>query len=367
MTLDGPRSPFLRDLDFTVHALGPVLTRFGYCSRLVPWLRRNRDRFDGVVVHGLWQYIGWAVRRALRPHKPYLVFTHGMLDPYFKRAYPFKHLKKVVYWLAVRVLGAQRRKPRAFYLRRRSCAGDTKLLAVELESVCRTVRGKRTKDRPYRGPRSISRCISGAPAHRWECQALHFVPRANPCQEGLRPSARSLQPHLRKGARPTAGLFRTGWSYHWQSGTKEFGRPKTQVVTVSQRSSRERPQLTKLVSAFTGRECSRGIESGGLSSAARRSHFPHIRRTSASRSPRRWPVGSLSLISDRVNIWRQIVVDGAAFVGSDTLEGTLQTLENWIALTSAQKIAMGALAFDCFRRNFDMKANAMGSSTSFQR
>jgi glycosyltransferase involved in cell wall biosynthesis len=29
---------------------------------------------------------------------PYFVFTHGMLDPWFKRHYPLKHLKKWLYW-----------------------------------------------------------------------------------------------------------------------------------------------------------------------------------------------------------------------------------------------------------------------------
>jgi hypothetical protein len=29
---------------------------------------------------------------------PYVVFTHGMLDPWFKRTYPLKHFKKCVYW-----------------------------------------------------------------------------------------------------------------------------------------------------------------------------------------------------------------------------------------------------------------------------
>ena len=29
---------------------------------------------------------------------PYFVFPHGMLDPWFKRTYPLKHLKKLLYW-----------------------------------------------------------------------------------------------------------------------------------------------------------------------------------------------------------------------------------------------------------------------------
>ena len=37
----------------------------------------------------------------MRGRVPYVVFTHGMLDPYFKRAFPMKHLKKWAYWLPV--------------------------------------------------------------------------------------------------------------------------------------------------------------------------------------------------------------------------------------------------------------------------
>ncbi|MEB0151131.1 glycosyltransferase, partial [Pseudomonas sp. CCC2.2] len=37
--------------------------------------------------------------RALAKKKiPYFIFTHGMLDPWFKKNYPLKHLKKWLYW-----------------------------------------------------------------------------------------------------------------------------------------------------------------------------------------------------------------------------------------------------------------------------
>ncbi len=47
----------------------------------------------------MWQYPGLAARRAARAlGLPYFVYTHGMLDPWFKRAFPLKHLKKLLYW-----------------------------------------------------------------------------------------------------------------------------------------------------------------------------------------------------------------------------------------------------------------------------
>ena len=100
VTLDSPGESFYKDILFPVHALGPTNTTYGYNRELYRWLVNNRDRFDGVVVNGLWQYCGLAAWLALRGKIPYVVFTHGMLDPYFKRAFPAKHAKKWLYWLA---------------------------------------------------------------------------------------------------------------------------------------------------------------------------------------------------------------------------------------------------------------------------
>ena len=57
-------------------------------------IKNNRE---WVVAHGLWQ---WPGQRARELGNPYLVYPHGMLDPWFKKSYPFKHLKKQLYWWA---------------------------------------------------------------------------------------------------------------------------------------------------------------------------------------------------------------------------------------------------------------------------
>jgi len=82
-----------------VHALGPAYSSYGYVSGLVSWLAINAPRFDVVTVHGLWQYVGFAVWLTLaRTNTPYYVYTHGMLDPWFKHSYPLKHQKNCLYW-----------------------------------------------------------------------------------------------------------------------------------------------------------------------------------------------------------------------------------------------------------------------------
>ena len=89
VTLDDPVAPWVQGFALPVHALGPTGGGYRYNQRLVPWLAAHARDYDAIVVNGLWQYHSFAAWRVLkRAGVPYFVFTHGMLDPWFKRAYP---------------------------------------------------------------------------------------------------------------------------------------------------------------------------------------------------------------------------------------------------------------------------------------
>lgn len=97
-----PEPPVIPGLRTPLHALGvPGVHNYGRSPRLRPWLRENAPRFDAFVVHGLWQYHGYAALKELAGKQRYAVFTHGMLDPWFNRTSRLKQIKKLPYWLAV--------------------------------------------------------------------------------------------------------------------------------------------------------------------------------------------------------------------------------------------------------------------------
>jgi glycosyltransferase involved in cell wall biosynthesis len=99
VTLDARQSSPTGATSLPVHALGTGGPGYGYAPDVLPWLRSNRARFDCAIVNGMWQYPGLATWRAFAgTSTPYYVFPHGMLDPWFKRTYPLKHLKKWLYW-----------------------------------------------------------------------------------------------------------------------------------------------------------------------------------------------------------------------------------------------------------------------------
>ena len=99
VSLDAPDDPWIGEFPVRVHALGRGRGGYGYTPRLIPWLKEHRREYDAIIVHGVWQYNSFGVWRALHETMtPYFVFPHGMLDPWFKRRYPLKHLKKLLYW-----------------------------------------------------------------------------------------------------------------------------------------------------------------------------------------------------------------------------------------------------------------------------
>jgi glycosyltransferase involved in cell wall biosynthesis len=110
-TLDAPDAPFLKQQQFETVGLGMAwredwfrtrnpIHRYRYSPRFVPWLRKNLPRFDVVVIHGIWTYTSLGCLRVLSKSRvPYVVFTHGALDPWFARTYRLKHLAKCFFWL----------------------------------------------------------------------------------------------------------------------------------------------------------------------------------------------------------------------------------------------------------------------------
>lgn len=67
--------------------------------------------------------------------------------------------------------------------------------------------------------------------------------------------------------------------------------------------------------------------------------------------------GTPVLITDKVNIWREIKEADAGFVESDTVVGIKKLIEIWISLTPDEKAEKRDNAKRCFDEKFDMVKN----------
>jgi hypothetical protein len=60
------------------------------------------------------------------------------------------------------------------------------------------------------------------------------------------------------------------------------------------------------------------------------------------------------LISNRVNIWRELLDDGAALVEPDNTAGVARLFQRCLGLTPAARDAMAAAAAQSFERRFEI-------------
>lgn len=108
VTLDTPGVKYLDSSKTPIHNLGPS-GNFGNHSKILkPWLKANINRFDAIIIHGLWgyhSYAVWNVFKHVKAHKKnhslrVFVMPHGMLDPYFQRAKHrwLKAIRNSIYW-----------------------------------------------------------------------------------------------------------------------------------------------------------------------------------------------------------------------------------------------------------------------------
>jgi glycosyltransferase involved in cell wall biosynthesis len=68
--------------------------------------------------------------------------------------------------------------------------------------------------------------------------------------------------------------------------------------------------------------------------------------------------GKPVLISNKVNIWREIESDAAGFVDTDTVDGTVRNLQRWLALDASGYAAMSGRARQCFAERFHIQRGA---------
>lgn len=107
VSLDEPDAEYLGEDPFIIHALGKGISPWRYNKKLIPWLLENFHRFDSVTVHGLWLYHSQASIRAMLQYRnnnvkspKIYIMTHGMLDPYFQKATDrkLKAVRNYIYW-----------------------------------------------------------------------------------------------------------------------------------------------------------------------------------------------------------------------------------------------------------------------------
>ena len=343
--LDNPAKEFLAIIPCPVHALGSsLLGRYAFSPRLWRWLRDNAPRFDAMIMNGIWTFPGVAVRAvSRRTGKPYGVFIHGALDPWFNRRYPLKHMKKMLYW------------PIQHAVLRDATAV---LFTAEVERDLAKTSFRPNTWRSVVIPYGIGDPDRGEPA---EASRRAQVETFYRCFPNLRERRFLLflgRIHEKKGC----DLLLHAFARH---ATSE---PNLDLVIAGpdqvgmQRNLQELSQQLGIAGRVHWPGQINGDMKWGALRACEAFVLPSHQENFGIAVVEALAVGRPVLVSNQVNIWQEIVSDHAGFAEDDTLEGAERVLGQWLALTATERDAYAACARPAYLNRYSISRAARAIS-----
>jgi glycosyltransferase involved in cell wall biosynthesis len=340
VSLDDPNDPWVAACPVKCFAVGPCRWKYGFCPSLVTWLRARRLEYDIVIVNGIWQYHSYGVWRALKgTSTPYFVFTHGMLDPYFKKRYPFKHLKKSLYWpwAEYRVL----RDAKAVLF---TCEEEKRLArqSFRLYKVRELVVNYGVMEPPRAAAEQTESFLSAFPQLRNKTILLNLG-RIHP-KKGLELAVRAFG-EIAKGVQVNGAE-----AHLVLAGPEDPGYAASLRAIVAELGVGKQITFTDMLT---------GNAKWGAFRTANAFLLPSYQENFGIAVVEALACGLPVFISDQVNIWREIEEDGAGVVRPATLDGTRELLRAWMELDGTKRDSMKQAAINSYRRRFNARAAAM--------
>lgn len=335
-TLDEPGAPWVTDFPFPVHALGPRMRAYGYARRFTPWLKANLKTYDGVLLHGVWNYTSFGAWRALRTTgTPYCIFTHGSLDPWHRQAYPLKDAFKQLYWLLAE--GAVLRDARYVLFTTEEERRLARLAYWGRQGYRDRVIAYGTADAPA-ATRAQTEAFLAETGLSADDRYLLFLSRIHP-KKGVDllvrafAEAAAADDALRL---VIAGPDQTGWQADLEALARELG-VAGRIVWPGMLRGDAKWGAYRNATAFV--LSSHGENFGIVVAEA-------------------LACGTPVVISNKVNIWREIDAAGAGIVAGNTAEDTSRALTQLLSLTEQQRAEMGAAGRQLFLDRFDVEHSA---------
>lgn len=332
VSLDAPDDAWVRDCPVKVHALGPGRGKYGFTPTFTRWIRERHANYDAVIVQGLWQYSSFGVWRGLRgATTPYFVFPHGMLDPWFKRSYPLKHLKKLLYWrwAEFRVLR------------------DAAAVLFTSEEERRLARESFS---PYRCRELVVNYGTAAPKIDLASAREEFL-QSFPQLRGRRFLLFLGRLHEKKGC----DLLIEAFSARRNPAGADQSLDLVLAGPCADPEYEEHlKRLTSSVSGVTFTGMLAGARKWGAFSAADAFILPSHQENFGIAVVEALACGTPVLISNKVNIWREIAGAEAGYAENDDLAGTARLIERWVGAAADTRAVMKENARECFARHFEI-------------
>ncbi|MFW5746487.1 MAG: glycosyltransferase [Nanoarchaeota archaeon] len=323
--------------EIRVHAQGHGWSRYGFSLKLWHWLEKNISKYDAVSIHGFWRFCGPATRAACLKHGvPFVVYSHGMLDPWFKHAYPFKHIQKLLAWKLAEH-GVVRDASALLF----TSEEERKVSAITFE--------------PYRARGHVIPYGTGMPPSSDDDKARQRKSFLDtfPETEGKKLILFLGRIHQKKGC----DLLLRAW--------KKFAKDNYALIMAGSASDDQQEYMSSLRRIASRTEQTvvwTGMLQGDLKWGAFRLAdafiLPSHQENFGVAVAEALACGVPCLISDKVNIHDIISANEVGLVQPDTQAGTDELISQWMRCSNARKASMRAKCTDVFMEHFAIEKSA---------
>lgn len=331
LTLDNPSSEWVSEFDLPLVTFNSFLGTYRYSPEFSKWLLSNVGRYDIVVIHGLWQFHSYATAAVCKKLSvPYVMFTHGMLDPWFNVGNPIKAFKKKLYW-------------QLFERHTINNAACVLFTSEEEKSLAKK------SFSPYSPTERVVAYGSPLPDVESELAKETFFSSF----QILRNKKYVLflsRIHKKKGIHLLIDALG-----QIQSLPDDF-----MLVIAGPDYNGLQAKLTKEIESqkLADRVMWLGMLKGEMKWGAYHaadvfilpSHQENFGIVVAEALSTETPV----LITNKVNIWREIKAENAGFVENDDVNGVVRLLNRWLALDEIKKREMACRALACYKKHFSI-------------
>lgn len=363
--LDSPGKPFLPNEPAFIHMLGPAKTPWSYGAKFTPWLVDNLHRFDVVLLHGLWLYHGYALRKAIQlcrnqskneVQPRVFIMPHGMLDPYFQQApgRKMKALRNWLYWQLIENKIIEDANGLLF-----TCEEERQLAREPFKPYkpkSEAVVGLGVEEPPAYTPAMREAFIKQCP-ELIDTPYILFLSRINQ-KKGVDMLVKAYTQIVRNYITADRQIAQSDGLYSGQDVAVQLPKlliagpglntPYGQSVQQLAQSDQADESAIFFVDMLSGDAkwgAFYGCEAFVLPSHQENFGIAVVEALACSK-----PV----LISNQVNIWREIDRSGSGFVAPDSVDGVHQLLERWLNLSVDEKQGMSDKARETFQNNFSI-------------
>ncbi len=339
--LDDANEEFLKMDSFKIFPLGKGKGPWCHNKNLINWLTENLTNYDAVILHGLWLFPGYALYNVLKKRKyinkyspALIVMPHGMLDPYFQKAEgrKIKAIRNILYWKMIEKNLVNNADALLF-----TCEEERNLASTYFS--------------PYK-PKKTFIVSLGVPFPSLDSKrfisntkqkSLLFLSRIHP-KKGIDLLVEAYSEIIaedKRGLLPNLIIAGPGLE-------TEFG---NRIYNSVQANSHIKNKIS-----FPGMLIGEAKWEAFFNCEA--FILPSHQENFGIAVVEALACGKPVLITDKINIWREIQADEAGIVEADTIDGIKCLIKKWLDFSDKKKKEMGKSALECYTSKFTVEKAA---------